>query len=92
MLTAANTLIADPNITMVLGTVLDPVLERFLEKFAASGHLETTATLVLSDHGLHYGPCIPSWVLNSGIADPPQSATHMHVPPDERDRLPHGCW
>jgi membrane-anchored protein YejM (alkaline phosphatase superfamily) len=45
---------------MVLSATLDQGLHNFLKTMESNGHFENSVVILVSDHGLHYGPNFPT--------------------------------
>jgi hypothetical protein len=71
---------------MTLSTLLDPLLANFLRKLYESGKLSNALVMLLSDHGLHYGPYFQTL---SGRRERTEPLLYMRTPFQVRESL-HG--
>jgi hypothetical protein len=70
--------------TMTLSTLLDSLLADFLRKLYESGKLSNAVVMLLSDHGLHYGPHFQTL---SGRRERTEPLLYIRTPSQVRESL-----
>ena len=68
--------------TMTLSTLLDPLLANFLRDVFDSGKLSNAMVMMISDHGLHYGPYFQTL---SGRRERTEPLLYIRLPPKIRE-------